>query len=170
MTKTNDDGSPAGGIHQRGEDFPEWHRGGREHDFAWAAHIHGVHWQLVPKGDDEWEMVEAGVSRGTRPSFETACGAAEYIADRKRKGGEYKGSVTPRGFGTYAEFVDRYGTPIRVQQSSLATEAAVWIFTEDNPAFTDPANPPSPHLTVDMARQMIEGLQAFVDDVESGRF
>lgn len=36
--------------------------------------------------------------------------------------------VTERGFGIYADFTDRYGHRVRVQQSSLATEDCAWIF------------------------------------------
>ncbi len=65
---------------------------------------------------------------------------------------------TGRGFEFYANFRDRYGSRVRVQQSSLATEPCVWIFADDN----DQIPEPSPHLTADMARTVIEALEDFI--------
>ena len=62
--------------------------------------------------------------------------------------------VTSRGFAMYADFLDYYGSRIRVQQSSLATEDCVWIFCDKEDM--------SPHLTRDMAKQMILALAEFV--------
>ena len=74
--------------------------------------------------------------------------------------------VTQRGFGVYAELVDRYGSKVRVQHSSLATETCVWIFASDNP---DPNyENPSPHLTVEQAKAIRDGLDGFIRDAESG--
>lgn len=62
--------------------------------------------------------------------------------------------MTARGFDIYAEFIDRYGTAVRIQQSSLATEPAVWIFSEGG----------DPHLTVRMAGVVRDALDEFIRD------
>ena len=77
--------------------------------------------------------------------------------------GEYK---TPRGFQGYLEMTDLYDARIRVQQSSLAIDSAVWIFCDSSPHMENP----SPHLNAEMAKKVIAALQEFVDDVEAGRF
>lgn len=63
--------------------------------------------------------------------------------------------LTERGFVLY-EFDDRYGAPSSLQESSLATEAAVWIGVTENRA----------HLTQDMVRALLPALTHFV---ETGR-
>lgn len=68
--------------------------------------------------------------------------------------------VNARGFRIYADFEDRYKTPIYVVKSSLATEACVWIQLGDNPTIPEP----NIHLTVDMAKQVVAALQQFVDE------
>jgi hypothetical protein len=63
------------------------------------------------------------------------------------------------GLKIYAKLVDRSGTTIRVQRSSLATEPAVRVFgTRD-----DHHNWP-PHLTVEQARQVRDALSQFLRD------
>lgn len=61
-------------------------------------------------------------------------------------------SHTERGFVIYDELTDRYGHEVRVQQSSLATEDAVWIFCDAE----------APHLTVKMAARVRDALDAFI--------
>ncbi len=64
-------------------------------------------------------------------------------------------STTERGFVIYDDFIDRYGHRVRIQESSLATESAVWIFTEGG---ADGAA----HLTVEMARRVRGALDKFI--------
>jgi hypothetical protein len=67
---------------------------------------------------------------------------------------------TQRGFAIYSEFRDVSGCTIRVQESSLATASAVWIFCDsNNPEYKNP----SPQLTKPQAKRMIKALQKFVD-------
>jgi hypothetical protein len=72
--------------------------------------------------------------------------------------GPANSSVTERGFAVYDDFTDRYGHRIRVQRSSLATEAAVWIFTDDEQG--------SAHLTVEMAVRVRDALDKFITEQE----
>ena len=71
-------------------------------------------------------------------------------------------AATPRGFGIYAEIRDKYGAKVRVQQSSLATDDCVWIFADDSPEMDNP----SPHLNVEQARAIRDGLTAFIEEHE----
>lgn len=71
---------------------------------------------------------------------------------------------TERGFAIYAEFKDEYGKNIRVQASSLATKRCVWIQNEVTERMGGHLG--NAHLTVAMARRIIEALQAFVDGKE----
>lgn len=75
---------------------------------------------------------------------------------------------TPRGFGIYIELVDRYDNEVRVQRSSLAGDRCCWIFCAPTAKsdFKNPNNPPSPHLTADMARQVAKALLEFADGEE----
>ena len=77
-------------------------------------------------------------------------------------------SVTQRGFDTYDEFEDRYGSTITVRKSSLAFEDAVWIFCKNGPGFGDVAGEDgSPHLTVEHAQRLINALQTFINESET---
>ena len=67
--------------------------------------------------------------------------------------------ATSRGFEFFADFRDRYGSRVRVQRSSLATEECVWIFADDN---QQGIAEPSPHLTVVQAEAVRDALDAFV--------
>lgn len=70
---------------------------------------------------------------------------------------------TNRGFTIYGEVPDSRGCIVRVQQSSAWGMEHAWIFTDDpNGVYTD--GKPSPHLTKDQAKLVIEALQRFVDD------
>ena len=62
---------------------------------------------------------------------------------------------TPRGFGIYADFMDRYGEHFTVQQSSLATEDCVWIGAGSDRG----------HLTVEMAVHVRDALTGWLQDV-----
>lgn len=62
---------------------------------------------------------------------------------------------TPRGFGIYADFTDRYGNNFTVQESSLATESCVWIGAGDGRG----------HLTVEMAQHVRDALTGWLQDV-----
>lgn len=71
---------------------------------------------------------------------------------------------TPRGFER-AEFQDRYDIKCSIQDSSLATEAAIWLGPEER--FGDNEHkvhdPQRMHLTQDMAAELILVLQRFVE-------
>ncbi len=72
------------------------------------------------------------------------------------------GYVTDRGFTGYAQFVDLYGTLVRVQESSLASEPAVWIFsTNEKYVGMDP------HLSVEQAIIVRDGLDAFIKEARA---
>lgn len=99
--------------------------------------------------------------------------------------------VTPRGFAVYAELTDKYGSSVRVQKSSLATDDCAWIFAS-HPApklrhewrerlaaagFATDVQldelaaflAPSPHLDLDQARQVRDALDAFIREHEEAR-
>lgn len=59
--------------------------------------------------------------------------------------------VTGRGFRIVI-FSDRYGNECSIQESSLATEACIWLGCDDHRM----------HLTQGMAAQLIPHLQHFV--------
>lgn len=59
---------------------------------------------------------------------------------------------TERGFKR-GDFLDRYGQPCSIQESSLATEAALWLGRD----------PMRMHLTQDMARDILPLLAHFVE-------
>lgn len=77
---------------------------------------------------------------------------------------------TSRGFRIYSEFTDLYGTRIKVQESSLATKKAVWIF-RSNPndgqpvAGSDKPSCMDPHLSVAQAKRLIRALQIWLKEV-----
>ncbi len=64
---------------------------------------------------------------------------------------------TQRGFAIYGSLTDNRGHTVRVQESSAANEAHVWIFTTVG---TDEGN--EPHLTVEQARRLRDMLDAFI--------
>ena len=65
----------------------------------------------------------------------------------------------------YGEFTDRYGIECRIQESTLAEEACVWLGRVHEPL--DPTtNQPfgaMMHLTQDMAKELIPLLETFVE-------
>ncbi len=70
---------------------------------------------------------------------------------------------TSRGFGIYAELTDEYGSKVRVQESSLATEECVWIFCEnDHPQWAKTKVTPAPHLNREHARIVRDALTEFI--------
>lgn len=77
---------------------------------------------------------------------------------------------TLRGF-VHAEFTDLYGEPCSIQDSSLATEDAVWLGLDhincrewSSVVGADPERIPSRmHLSREMAAELIPVLQRFVD-------
>lgn len=73
---------------------------------------------------------------------------------------------TGRGFAK-AEFMDRYGKPCSIQESSLATEACIWLGCEHETVDAD-GSPIGArmHLTQAMAAELIPLLQRFVDTGE----
>lgn len=64
---------------------------------------------------------------------------------------------TQRGFSR-AEFTDEYGEQCSIQDSSIATEACVWLGVDHVNG-----SPARMHLTVDMAAALIPLLQRFVE-------
>lgn len=62
---------------------------------------------------------------------------------------------TPRGFAIYDEFVDLYGSTVRVQESSLATERAVWVFCSHD----------APHLDKKMIKRLRRALKDAMRDM-----
>jgi hypothetical protein len=68
-----------------------------------------------------------------------------------------------RGF-MYGEFKDRYGESCSIQESSLATEAAIWFGPNAN---TKPhmgmTAAPRMHLTQEQVAELLPILQHFVD-------
>lgn len=67
--------------------------------------------------------------------------------------------TTSRGFRIYCTITDLNSSEVRVQESSLATEPAVWIFTHNR----NPALQGDPHLSVTQARRVIRALKKFID-------
>lgn len=79
--------------------------------------------------------------------------------------------TTNRGFIEYKEFIDLNNTTIRVQESSLATQPAVWIFTENKEdGRTDVAGMEGKpfkmdaHLSISQTKKLIKSLQMFIDN------
>lgn len=82
-------------------------------------------------------------------------------------------SFTSRGFANYCDVTDRYGNEVIVRKSSLASDNCVWIFCNAGPDWPRVPDPlggtviePSPHLTVDQARQVRDALDEFIRDYE----
>jgi hypothetical protein len=71
-------------------------------------------------------------------------------------------STTERGFVIYDEFTDVYGDDVRIQESSSATGARVWIFCKSKPAF--PQEGTSPHLNVEQAKRVRDALNVFISE------
>lgn len=71
--------------------------------------------------------------------------------------------TTERGFKIYGEFVDRYESTVRVQESSLVGQTCCWVFAHNDPKIIEH---PSPHLTAEQARKLVEYLQLFIQDAE----
>lgn len=65
-------------------------------------------------------------------------------------------SVTNRGFAVYDQFVDHYGSEVRVQKSSLASEPAVWIFAQRD------GKDESALLTLEQAKRVRDALDSFI--------
>jgi len=61
-------------------------------------------------------------------------------------------AMTQRGF-LRGEFVDRYGEQCSIQESSLATEAALWLGVDERRM----------HLTQGMAASLVPLIAHFVD-------
>ena len=100
-------------------------------------------------------------------------------------GFEIKMDKTSRGF-KIGEFKDRYGLPCSIQESSLATENALWLGIDDpqpkilafhvnggKPDGWVPYDIPEEvllstrmHLTEEMAEALIEKLQGWLDTGE----
>jgi hypothetical protein len=68
-----------------------------------------------------------------------------------------KKSKTARGFGI-VEFTDRYGSLCSLQESSLATEAAIWLGVDKD---FDSGVGTRMHLTQDMVKELLPLLKHF---------
>ncbi len=66
---------------------------------------------------------------------------------------------TKRGFSKFI-FSDRYNSKCSIQDSSLATEPAIWLGVDTDFYGKECTRM---HLTIDMARELIPILQRFVD-------
>jgi len=75
---------------------------------------------------------------------------------------EIKLRKTDRGF-IVGEFKDRYGFEASIQESSLATEACLWLGQSNCPKCEAPTRM---HLTQEMAAALIPLLQHFVETGE----
>jgi hypothetical protein len=71
-------------------------------------------------------------------------------------------STTPRGFAVYDQLTDTYGSVIRVQQSSAATEPCCWIFAAQSNGGA------APHLNVEQAKRVRDALDAFIAEAGDG--
>jgi hypothetical protein len=74
-------------------------------------------------------------------------------------------SVTERGFITYDEFTDTYDATVTVRQSSAATRACVWVFTEGGGV---KRNHGSAHLGVEQATRLRDALDVFIKEHSDG--
>jgi len=66
---------------------------------------------------------------------------------------------TNRGF-TICEFTDRYNSKCSVQESSLATEAAIWLGVDTD---FNGKECTRMHLTIEQVQELLQLLQTFVD-------
>lgn len=70
---------------------------------------------------------------------------------------------TQRGF-MYGEFTDRYGKSCSIQESSLATEGAIWLgMNENEEPQLGMGVAPRMHLTQDQVAALLPVLQHFAD-------
>lgn len=69
-----------------------------------------------------------------------------------------------RGFNTVLSFTDLYGTHVRVKPSSLATESAVWIFTDPQEQTQTTHAGSSVHMGYDHAMELITALAHWAAD------
>lgn len=85
----------------------------------------------------------------------TSCheGSLNDIAEHGRRGFEPTWGATARGF-RIGEFRDRYGQECSIQESSLATENAIWLGPYDCRM----------HLTLEQVRGLVHVLSDFLAD------
>lgn len=77
-----------------------------------------------------------------------------------KKHSSLKIEPTQRGFA-YAEFTDRYGVKCSIQDSSLATESAIWLGVHfAGVGYRDVSS--RMHLTQDMVAELLPLLKRFV--------
>lgn len=80
---------------------------------------------------------------------------------------------TNRGFNIYGEITDINGQKLRVQESSLATDTACWIFINPGEYNDDEYTPfkmhlgeklyPAIQLNVKQAKKLIKNLETFIE-------
>lgn len=144
----------------------------------------------VGEESEQWHCLEIPI--GFDPEHQEISGFAEqFISEEEfedflesRGFGKHpmmKKGVTERGFALH-EFTDAYGVQCSLQKSSLATADAIWlgvdnvnpqIMASDTPEggtgwvpYLIPANvhlTNRMHLTREMAKELIDALQVFVD-------
>ena len=71
---------------------------------------------------------------------------------------------TERGFTIYGRLTDSKGSEVRIQESSAVGQPCAWIFADhSDPSYTHP----TPHLTVENAKELIAILSDFILDSEA---
>ena len=68
-----------------------------------------------------------------------------------------------RGFKIYGMVTDSYESEIQVKESSGVGRPKVWVFAYNDP---ERMKNPSPHLTVEQAKELIKVLEEFIRDAE----
>lgn len=79
------------------------------------------------------------------------------MTDHAAQGPAAPVAFTQRGFGIWSEFTDRYGQKVTVVDSSLATEACVWV---------QPADGQNIHLNEIQATELRDALTAWLTGPE----
>lgn len=88
----------------------------------------------------------------------------EIVDDYERTVTSIEKTKTERGFGLI-KFTDRYHQECSLQDSSLATEAAIWFGVDDSGPHLrkTPGAPYRMHLTQTMVKQLLPYLKEFAE-------
>lgn len=127
------------------------------------CHLSLVLWWLHPRKGCSRGIHVKDVPQEKLPEvFEFLAEAAERNAGRFRAAldrGSEPVDHTNRGFGIYGRLTDTKGSEVRVQESSSVGRPCAWIFANSpDPNYENP----SPHLSVENAKELIGMLQRFV--------